>query len=165
MSLGLNDSHHSDSNWPFGSQFKIKKENKPPNPYSSAFSTDNKELTVSFACDIIDMLVDGGLNKSVTNDKQDFMPGTYIQQSGGTLHGVGAEFPVPGFGTVQWTIENNGGTTHNITIDNVLYCPKVHCGFSVHNNSERNSGTLQWDQKEHGSIQEVENPFSNGTKG
>jgi hypothetical protein len=134
------------------------------NIYSATITkSTERPKALSFDTDSFELLVDNGASRSITNNKSDFIDTPRLVPT--KIEGYSGVSKASFIGTVKWSIEDDQGRVHHITLPNTIYDAKSkrrilspqHWSQSAHDHYPIKYGTLcatlddqivlMWDQR------------------
>ena len=78
---------------------------------------------IMFDTDSFEVCADSGASSSSTQDKNDFIPGTYKTLDGVTINGIASGLNVEGYGSVSWVFKDDKNENIELIIEKVLHIP------------------------------------------
>ena len=84
----------------------------------------NSPVMCQFDSDSFEIGLDSCSSRCVSNKRNHFINLKSTPARFGSLKGIGGDATIEGIGTLRWTIEDDYGKAHQMTIPNSLYVPK-----------------------------------------
>ena len=98
----------------------------------------------NFDTDSVKIIIDTGASSCATNDKADFVPGTFRPMSGLVVSGISSGLVAEGYGTVRWHLTTDSDEVVELELDKVLLLKKLpirilspqHMAYQLNNDSD-----------------------------